>query len=198
MSKKITTARHYRITLTGGSTYYGRTTQPGDDRYNRHLGCVRLGTHPNKHIQEVYNKYGYDDWVHEWLSTETGDKQHHDQIEYGRVQADPKSLNKNKGYSGVLLEGGNREHTRQQSKAQRDAHTPEEREEYNRLQREYYHEVKARMTPEELKEFNKKEALKRKNNRSKETPEQYEERLRKVKEYQQRKRDEKKRGGDNK
>ena len=151
MSKNITTERHYRITLTGGSTYYGRTIQPGDGRYDRHLSCVRLGTHPNKHIQESYNKYGYDDWINEWLGWETGDLEHHRQIEYGYVQADPKSLN--------------------------------------------IHDGKVALLSEDILE---RDRIRIKEKQSKETPEQYEERLSKAREYQRRKREEKKRGRDNK
>lgn len=171
---KITTERHYKITLKDGSTYYGRTTQPGDDRYNQHQGDVRRNKHPNKNIQESYNKYGYDDWVHEWLSTETGDKQHHDQIEYGYVQADPKALNINKG-KWVICEDGGLEYNRVYQQQRRDKETPEQKEERRHEGREYQQQK-----------------------RDNETPEEREERLRKQREYSQRKRDEKKRGGDNK
>ena len=88
---KITTERHYKITLSDGSTYYGKTKHHIYIRGCNHLQTARLGIHKNKHIQEVYNKYGYDDWVFEYLSTETGNRDHHNQIEFGRVQADPKS-----------------------------------------------------------------------------------------------------------
>jgi hypothetical protein len=107
---KITTERHYKITLKDGSTYYGRTTQSGNKRYNQHLSQSRLGKHENKHIQESYDKYGYDDWVHEWLGWETGDNDYHNKIEFGYVQADPKALNINDGKRALLDEDEEREY----------------------------------------------------------------------------------------
>ena len=148
---KITTERHYKITFQNGSTYYGRTTQPGNKRYNDHLTKARKGKQSNKYIQEVYDKYGSDDWIHEWLGTEIGDKHHHDRIEFGYVQADPKSLN--------------------------------------------IHDGKVALLSEDILE---RDRIRIKEKQSKETPEQYEERLSKAREYQRRKREEKKRGRDNK
>ena len=192
---KITTERHYKITFQDGSTYYGRTTSPGNIRYNDHLYRVRKGKHRNKHIQEVYDKYGYDDWVHKWLSTETGDLDYHNKIEFGYVQADPKSINIKKGYHALLSEEEQNKKTYSRRKQNR---TPEEHQIFLSEQREHYHEVKSRMTPEELKEFKKKESLKYKRKKQNMTPEELEEHRRKDREYHQRRQDEKKRGGDNK
>tara|TARA_B110000977_G_C10635750_1_gene321984 strand:+ start:75 stop:500 length:426 start_codon:yes stop_codon:yes gene_type:complete len=135
---KITTERHYKITFQNGSTYYGRTTQPGNKRYNDHLTKARKGKQSNKYIQEVYDKYGSDDWIHEWLGTEIGDKHHHDRIEFGYVQADPKSLNIKDGRR-VL---NKKEYDWQNHLKRQNARTPEEHEEHNRKQREYYQKNK--------------------------------------------------------
>ncbi len=125
----LTTQRHYRIIFPNGSTYYGRTTQSGNKRYKSHLNKSKLGKHENKHIQEAYNKYGY--MTHEWLGTETGDLEHHNNIEFGYIQSDPKSLNIRDGSWGV------REGEYHRQREQEKIRTPEEREEYNRYMREY-------------------------------------------------------------
>ncbi len=132
----LTTQQYYRITFPDGSTYYGRTTQLGNKRYIQHLSSSKLGKHDNKHIQEVYNKYGSDGWVHEWLGTETGDLEYHNKIEYGYVKSDPKSLN---------IHNGNWDHSKYNSKrmkAKYDSWGKEEWDEYKRKQREYYHKRK--------------------------------------------------------
>ena len=144
---KITTERHYKITLTGGSTYYGRTTL-GDKRYELHKSWARQGTHPC--LQESYDKYGYDGWVHEWLGWETGDKLHHDKIEYGRVQTDPKSLNI-QGGRYVLLD--RKEYERRAYKSRRDNMSPEEIEEFNRRSKEEKRRKVDNMSPEELRAY---------------------------------------------
>tara|TARA_B110000285_G_C14773915_1_gene445311 strand:+ start:182 stop:598 length:417 start_codon:yes stop_codon:yes gene_type:complete len=134
----ITTERHYKITFPEGSIYYGRTTQGGNKRYNEHLCAVKKGKHGNKHIQEIFNKYGCDGWIHEWLGEETGDLEHHRNIEFGYTQSDPKALNIWDGRYALLED-------RQYKQAIRDAHTPEEREEYNRKERERYHKRKQKI-----------------------------------------------------
>ena len=149
---KITTERHYKITLSDGSTYYGRTIM-GDLRYKQHLGQARRGDHENPNIQEVYDKYGYDDWVHKWLSTETGDKRHHDKIEYGYVQADPKALNIKSG-SWVL---DKKKYMNHYMNLRNKALPPEEKEETKRKQREHQREKLLNMTPEERDEHNRKQ-----------------------------------------
>ena len=105
---KITTERHYKITLKDGSTYYGRTTQLGNKRYNQHLYYARQGKHSC--LQESYDKYGCDDWVNEWLGTETGDLDYHNRIEYGYIRADPKALNIHDGKRALLDKDEEREH----------------------------------------------------------------------------------------
>ena len=107
---KITTEQHYKITLSKGSTYYGKTKHHIYERWGNHLQTSRLGIHKNKHIQEVYNKYGCDDWVFEVLSVEIGDLQHHNKIEFGYVQADPKALNIRRGRYALLDKDEEREH----------------------------------------------------------------------------------------
>ena len=136
----LTTERHYKITFPDDSTYYGRTTLPSGERYAVHLAQVKKGKHDNKHIQEVYNKYGSDDWVHEWLGTEIGNKQHHDKIEYSYVLSDPKALNIDNGHCSL----DNKEYHRQYNKKryQEREWTPEYHKEYNRRARERYHKLK--------------------------------------------------------
>ena len=162
---KITTERHYKITLSNGSTYYGRTTQSGNKRYQGHQSDVRCNTHHNKHIQEVYSKYGYDDWVHEWLGYETGDRHHHNKIEFGYVQADPKSINIDDGRKSLLSKEQIKEQDRLRSQRKID-----------------------NMTPEELKEYRLITSLKETHRRANETPEQREKRLEGMRDYSKRSR----------
>ena len=146
----ITTEQHYKITLSEGSTYYGRTTLPGDQRYELHKSDVRCGNHPS--LQEVYDKYGYDDWVHEWLGWETGNNQHHNKIEFNRVQADPNALNIYDGRCR-LLEGGWKEYISKYQQEKRNSWTPEELEEFRREDRERARKKRANRTPEEHEEY---------------------------------------------
>jgi len=200
MSKKITTERHYRITLTGGSTYYGRTTQPGNQRYNEHLYHVRQGTHVC--LQESYDKYGCEGWIHEWLSTETGNIEHHRQIEFGYVQADPKALNIHDGKVALLSKEEQIEYRREKMKKhiqqQIDNMPPKELKEYRTKNALKHQQRRDNETPEEKEERRRKDREDKQRKIDKETPEQREERLRKGREYYYTKRDEKKRGGDNK
>mgnify|MGYP003676112471 CR=1 FL=1 len=214
---KITTERHYKITLTGGSTYYGRTTLPDDERYRDHLTSAERGKHDNKNVQESYDKYGHDDWSHEWLGTETGNTQHHNQIEYGYVRADPKSLNIHDGKWTLLSKEEKNEYFRLMEENRKKKLTPKELEEHLRKDREKYHNKLKNMTPEELEETLRKRRernkrilanetskqreerlIKEQQKRDNRTPEEYEEYRRKDREYGQRRRDEKKRSGDNK
>ena len=160
---KITTERHYKITLSNGSTYYGRTTI-GNQRYRNHKSDVRVNKHDNPKVQESYNKYGYDGWVHEWLSTETGDKQHHDKIEYGYVQADPKALNINDGRVALLSEDEKRLLNNKRSVEYRTRRnnnwTPEDRAAWNKDQRERQKRWKNNMSPKEKEEHNRKQRVK--------------------------------------
>ena len=207
---KITTERHYKITLTGGSTYYGRTTLLGNKRWNIHTFDLRRGKHPC--LQEVYDKYGYDDWVHEWLGWETGDLQHHRQIEFGYVQADPKSINIRKGYYLLLSEEEKKEYNYQKTLNE----TPEQREERLSPIRTRSNTIRWSMTPEELKEHRRKgkedsqrkrdnetskqreeRLIKEQQKRDNKTPEEYEQYRRRDREYYRRSK-EKKRSGDNK
>ena len=146
---KITTERHYKIIFPDGSTYYGRTTQPDNDRYYRHLGEVKRGKHSNKHIQELYNKYGSDDWVHEWLSTKIGDIEHHRQIEFGYVQADPKALNIDDGRKSLLSKEVIVEYQRLRIQRKIDNMTPKELKEYRLIKREEQSRRRANETPEQ-------------------------------------------------
>ena len=145
MKPKITTERHYKITLSDGSVYYGRTTIE-DKRYYQHLGDARRGNHDNKNIQEVYNKYGYDDWVHEWLGYETGDLKHHREIELGYVQSDPKALNIN---TGDYILGDPKEYDRKKHIEKYDNMTPKELKEFRRKDREKKQLIRDNETPEE-------------------------------------------------
>ena len=144
----ITTERYYKITFPEGSIYYGRTTQ-GGERYKKHLSMVRRDRHPNKHIQEVYNKYGYDDWVHEWLFYETGDKDYHSRIELGMIQANPKSLNIKDGRYIQLSEEEFKQKNKEESKIRFDNETPEQSKERKAKQRKRYHLNRQNETPEQ-------------------------------------------------
>lgn len=47
----------YKITV-GRYYYYGRTIQPVEKRWHRHLAYLRNNNHVNKFMQNCYNKYG--------------------------------------------------------------------------------------------------------------------------------------------
>tara|TARA_R110000796_G_scaffold212440_1_gene328549 strand:+ start:173 stop:595 length:423 start_codon:yes stop_codon:yes gene_type:complete len=138
----------------------------GDLRYKQHLGQARRGDHENPNIQEVYDKYGYDDWVHKWLSTETGDKRHHDTIEFGYVQSDPKSLNVKTGKISLLSEEDHKERGRLQQQRRKENMTPEELEESRRKQREYMTQLRNNETSEQREERLRKQGIYNKQKRN--------------------------------
>ena len=145
---EITTEHHYKITFPDGSTYYGRTTQE-DKRYELHLSTARRNKHGNKHIQEVYDKYGSEDWVHKWLGWETGDLEHHRNIEFGYVQSDPKSLNIKDGRYSQLSKEELRILGKKESKIRFENETPEQSEERKAKQRKRNQLDKQNETPEQ-------------------------------------------------
>ena len=187
---EITTERHYKITLSDGSTYYGRTTLLGNRRYTAHKVLLRKGTHST--LQEVYDKYGYDDWVHEWLGYETGDLEHHRKIEFGYVQADPKSLNIHDGKYTLLSEDEKKEYFRLMEEERLKELTPEEYKEYRQKENSNHKRKWDNMTPEEKRLHRKRTEEGRQRRINNMTPEELEEYRREQREYSQRKRDEKK------
>ena len=150
---KVTTERYYKITFQNSSTYYGRTILSGNQRYNEHLTRARKGKHPNKHIQEIYNKYSSDDWVYEWLGEETGEKDHHNKIEFGYIQTDPKALNIKSG-SWVL---DKKKYMNHYMNLRNKSKSPKEQEEYRRKNKEHQSRKLSNMTPEERDEHNRKQ-----------------------------------------
>ena len=145
----VTTEHHYKITFQDGSTYYGRTKHHLYERWGQHLADARKGVHRNKHICEIYNKYGYDDWTYELLSTETGDAQHQFGIEFSYIQADPKAINIQSG----IFSQNKKEWSARHARRRRAERTPEEREKFLREQRETYKIKRASITPQELEKI---------------------------------------------
>ena len=135
---KITTASHYRVTLSNGSTYYGRTTRKGNVIFSEHKNSAKKGRHDSKYVQEVYNKYGCKDWKFEILTEETGNNDHHNRIEFNHIKADPKSININNGKTTF----DRKKYKSEWIKERRKRYTPEEREVYLNSMKEYYHEKK--------------------------------------------------------
>tara|TARA_R110000796_G_C14252470_1_gene398805 strand:- start:8 stop:502 length:495 start_codon:yes stop_codon:yes gene_type:complete len=93
MNKDITTEQYYKIIFRDGYTYYGRTKYHIYERWGNHLQTARLGIHSNKQLQEVYNKYGCDDWVFEILFVKVCSKEQHSICENTLIHNDSKALN---------------------------------------------------------------------------------------------------------
>ena len=93
---KSTTKQYYKIIFPDNTCYIGKTGSIRDRKYQHHSD-VRLGKHDNKHIQEVYNKYGYDNWEYKILFEEKGDKEYHRKREYKLIQETPNTLNLDDG-----------------------------------------------------------------------------------------------------
>jgi hypothetical protein len=196
MNKDITTEQYYKIILTGGSTYYGRTKHHLYERWGNHLKTARLGYHPNKHLQEVYNKYGGDDWVFEVLFVKVCSKEQHSICENTLIHDDSKSLNIRKKLTTKQRKRRDeeiKEYSKEYMKRYLANETPEQnkiRLAYSRKSSKVYYQRKRDDPNYSVYEGNK---IRNEN----ETPEQREIRLRKMREYYQRNK-EIKRSGDNK
>ena len=143
------TKTYYKITFPDNTCYIGTTKIHPYERWGKHLTDARLSYHKNKHVQVVYDKYGYDGWVHEWLGYETGDKQHHNKIEFGYVQADPKALNIDDGRKSLLSKEVIVEYQRLRIQRKIDNMTPKELKEYRLIKREEQSRRRANETPEQ-------------------------------------------------
>jgi hypothetical protein len=63
----------YRITFPTGQFYIGQTYSHEYERWGNHLTLLKFGKHGNLRMQEIYNEYGYDDFVFEILIKDTSD-----------------------------------------------------------------------------------------------------------------------------
>ncbi len=171
MSKEITTEQYYKITFPDGSTYYGRTKHHIYERWGNHLQTARLNTHRNKHIQTVYDEYGYDDWVFEILFVKVYSKDQHSICENTLIHDDSKALNIRVKYTSK----------------QRKLRDEEIKQQY----RERYRIKRSNMTQEEIDKRNKISNERLKKRLKNRTPEEIEFKKQYDREYQQRKRDNK-------
>ena len=221
----MTTKTYYKITFPDNTCYIGATTRCWKRRMTEHRCESKQSKHQNYNIQAVYDKYGYDDWVYEWLFVGTGSKKYHSIRENTLISQEPRSINIRDGR--LVLVGGptyhinysqtwtdeynktkkirdleryykNKEQVSIDNKIKRNNMTLEQQELKKRLDRGYQQAKKDNMTPEELKEYKKQNSIAHKQRRNNMTLEQREEKKRRDREYRQRKRDEKKRSGDNK
>ena len=160
---KVKTERFYKLTFQNGSTYYGRTILE-DKRYDCHKNDVKSYKHHNKHIQEIYNKYGYDGWVHEWLFYRTGTDKELGKVEFKLIQADPKALNIHDGKRALLSEEEKKKYHKDYSH-QAYHKNPEHHKTKIKIFKENNKErlsqerkdKRANMTPEEHAEYRRKE-----------------------------------------
>jgi len=134
-------------------------------RWGSHLSEVSsTRKHKNKHIQAVYDKYGYDDWVFEVLFVETGDKKYHSKRENDLIHETSNTLN-----IRVTLtpEQAERKRIRQvntltaRNRVKRENMTPEERKTYrdkiNKRNKERRQEIKETFTKQEYRAYREKE-----------------------------------------
>jgi hypothetical protein len=182
----MTTKTYYKITFPDNTCYIGCTIEYNTRRLY-HLSISNKHQHTNKNIQAVYDKYGSnDEWIFEVLFEETGDSEHHKQLEYNLIQETPNTLNLKDGREclvvGVERILKNRVYAR----------------EWARNNKEYLNRLDREKRLNESEEDRTKRLKKQHNKRKKWTPEELEEHRRKDRERYQRRRDEKKRSGDNK
>ena len=179
----MTTKTYYKITFPDNTCYIGCTIEYNTRRLY-HLSISNKHQHTNKNIQAVYDKYGSnDEWIFEVLFEETGDSEHHKQLEYNLIQETPNTLNLKDGREclvvGVKRLLKNRVYAREWAR--------DNKEYLNRLDRER----RANERANESEEDRTKRLKKQNNRRKKWTPEKLEEYRRKDREYQQRKRNNK-------
>lgn len=165
----MTTKTYYKITFPDNTCYIGTTSKHIYERWGTHLGDVRSTKgHTNKNVQAVYDKYGYDDWVFDVLFVEEGDKRYHSIRENTLIQETPNTLNINVGKYVLLSEEENTKRKNIQTKLRQTPEQKERRRKYSKEQWDKGNHSSKRRTKEEHNDYHK--------------------------EYQQRKRDEKKSG----
>ena len=100
---------YYKITFPNDTCYIGCAKD-----FNRRMAEHRCNVKRNKHgspgVQDIYNKYGLDNWIYEILFTETGDIQYHSKREHDLIQNTSKTLNKRVGKWATL---GKKEYDKQ-------------------------------------------------------------------------------------
>tara|TARA_R110000796_G_C14322287_1_gene407997 strand:+ start:111 stop:596 length:486 start_codon:yes stop_codon:yes gene_type:complete len=87
---------YYKITFPNNTCYVGKTKNY-KHRCGIHKNKCKHQTHPNKNLQEIYNKYSTNNWVFEWLFVGVGDKEYHKIREYTLIQETPNTINLNTG-----------------------------------------------------------------------------------------------------
>mgnify|MGYP003652523474 CR=1 FL=1 len=97
----MTTKSYYKINFPNNTCYIGVTVNLHKRMISHKCRCNK-GKHDNRHIQEVYDKYGYDSWIVEELFSETGDKEYHKIREYNLIQETPNTINLNTGRECLL------------------------------------------------------------------------------------------------
>ena len=89
------TYKIYKITFPNGTHYIGQTRKHVYQRWASHLNEVQYGKHLNPRIQEVYDEYGYDDWVFEVIQTEVSDDTSYIALlEHHHIKETPNTLNR--------------------------------------------------------------------------------------------------------
>ena len=84
----------YRITFPTGQFYIGQTNHHEYERWGSHLSFLKAGKHKNLRMQEIYNEYGYDDFVFEILVKDiSDDKAYVNLLEKHLISDHPNTIN---------------------------------------------------------------------------------------------------------
>tara|TARA_R110000796_G_C14296399_1_gene404656 strand:+ start:65 stop:601 length:537 start_codon:yes stop_codon:yes gene_type:complete len=76
-------------------------------RWTAHIEEVEAGKHTNKHIQEIYNEYGCEDWLFEDLMTiKSDDKSYVNLIEGHIIFNHPNTVNESHSKSDTIYKTG--------------------------------------------------------------------------------------------
>ncbi len=150
----MTTKIYYKISFPNNTCYIGKAKNY-KYRMAFHKCKVKKGTHVNKNVQAVYDEYGLDNWIYEWLFVGTGTKDYHQKREYELIQDTPNTINIFDGKHILLDEVG---------KAQYMKTWAEDRgEELVKYQSQYYLDNKEhkQKSTKEYREKNKDEILRK-------------------------------------
>ena len=88
----MTTKVYYKITFPNGTCYIGRTKN-FKYRLGDHIRECKRNEHKNPKMQSIFDEYGCDEWVYEWLFVGVGNKKYHSQREYSIIQTTPNTIN---------------------------------------------------------------------------------------------------------
>jgi len=85
----------YKITFPNNTCYIGQTSNHVYIRWGDHLSRAQAGIHINTRIQEVYDKFGYDEWKFEVIQTEVSDDLSYiSLLEQHYIKQTPNTLNR--------------------------------------------------------------------------------------------------------